>query len=561
MPTPACSTSRKDRSDRWDRAGRARWWALPLVVALFVGAGTIAGPGVGPAVASEPGRGTVTYRLPVASAVLRAFMAPETAYGAGHRGVDLAASPGAPVRVAAAGRIHHAGVVVGVGWVSVDHPDGLRTSYGPLAPILVHPGQEVSAGDVIGLVAARDHGDPSRDQGLHFGVRRGVEYLDPMLLPGIGVRRPSLVDAGSWWGSAHVVTPYAPWAGGRIAGVLTSPSPTAERAGYAVPPNPNHLVLIAGLGTSSGQRVLDASHLGVAPESTTHFSYGGRDGGWEPAASGSDPGPRRDQLPYGPADTWEGVERAALLLRDQLRAIARREPGRAVDLVGHSMGGVVAAYYLLHLHDPYAIDLPPIGNVVTLASPLDGSDVARAGSALIGNPSAGGVVRAVWAAGTTAGGGLGQALAGLHPDAAAIPELAAGSVLVAGLADAWARALQDGSAGPLATGTRILSVAGSLDAVVGADRAALSLQGTTPGGATASERRVLPGGHMGVLTSEAVREVTWQFLAGREVVASPGHLATGAASVVGGGLTVLSALLGDASALEELPFPLMPVLP
>ena len=31
------------------------------------------------------------------------------------------------------------------------------------------------------------------------------------------------------------------------------------------------------------------------------------------------------------------------------------------------------AYYLLHLHDPFDVGLPPIGHVVTVASPLYGS--------------------------------------------------------------------------------------------------------------------------------------------------------------------------------------------
>ena len=131
----------------------------------------------------------------------------------------------------------------------------------------------------------------------------------------------------------------------------------------------------------------------------------------------------------------------------------------------------------------------------------------------------------------------------MHPDAATIGELATGSGLLTALAHACDDALLSGSAGPLAMGTRMLSIAGSRDAVVGADRAAL------PG---VDERRVLPGGHSGVLTSEAVREVTWRFLADQEVVASPGYLATGASALYGTGLTVLSAGLGDDGALLDL---------
>jgi pimeloyl-ACP methyl ester carboxylesterase len=258
---------------------------------------------------------------------------------------------------------------------------------------------------------------------------------------------------------------------------------------------------------------------------------------------GSGSGMRRDQLPYGPADTWAGVEQAALHLREQLREQARREPGRAVDLVGHSMGGVVITYYLLHLHDAYDRTLPPVSHVVTIASPLEGSDLARAGGAILAHPAAGGLVRWGWESATASGGSLGHAVSGLHPDAPAIEELATGSALLIDLERAWQEALRTGSAGPLAMGTRILAIAGSLDAVVGADRAAL------PG---VDERRVLPGGHEGVLASEAVREVTWRFLADEEVVASPGYLATGTSALYGAGLTLLSAGLGDAAALGDL---------
>lgn len=481
----------------------------------------------------------VVHRLPVPAAVARRFEPPVGTYGPGHRGVDLAAPVGTAVRATERGTVHHAGPVAGVVWVSIDHPDGVRTSYGPLTGLRVVRGERIERGHRIGTLAATHHGDASRDTGLHLGARRGGDYLDPMSLPGIAVPRPTLVGSGSWWGTDHAVTPYVEWGGGRLAGVLTSPSPTATAPGFAVPPNANHLVLVAGFGTASDQSILDATHLGIDPMSTTHLSYAGRDPDWD----GTDTGIRRDQLPYGPADTWEGVERAALHLREQLRELARREPGRAVDLVGHSMGGVVISYYLLHLHDAYDRTLPPVSHVITVASPLEGSDVARAGGALLAHPAAGTFVRQAWGAVAATDGRVGHAVSSLHPDAAAIGELATGSALLTDLARAWDDALRSGSAGPLAMGTRMLSIAGSLDVVVGADRAAL------PG---VDERRVLPGGHTGVLTSEAVREVMWRFLADQEVVASPGYLATGTSALYGAGLTVLSAGLGDSGALVDL---------
>jgi len=476
----------------------------------------------------------VSYRLPVDAPVVRPFEAPDP-YGPGHRGVDLDAPPGTPVRAAERGRVRHAGQVAGVVWVSVDHEDGVRTTYGPLTALRVAAGDDVARGDVLGQLGTGDHGNPDLDRGLHLGARRGDEYLDPMRLPGIGVPVPTLVGEGGWWGAGHAVTPYDPWGGGRALGVLTTPSPRASTSGYAVPPNANHLLLVAGLSSTSDIELLDPSHLGIGVGSATRFSYSGTD------------------LPYGIEDTWQGVEVAALRLAEQLREQARRQPGRAVDLVGHSLGGVVIAHYLLHHHDPWDVTLPPIGHVVTIASPLDGSDLARAGTALVDAPGTGLVLRGAWEAAGSVPGVVGATARSLSPDAPSLHDVATGSSVLRELADAWRDAQERGAQGPLATGTRILNIVASLDALVGADRAALDH----------TERRVLPGTHEGVLATEAIREVVWRFLAGREVVQSPGLLATHVGGLYGTGLTAVSAFAGDLDAVHDLPlapFPWIGVL-
>jgi murein DD-endopeptidase MepM/ murein hydrolase activator NlpD len=475
----------------------------------------------------------VSYRPPVDGAVVRPFEAPTTDFGPGHRGVDLEAVPGAHVRAAERGRVHHAGAVAGVVWVSIDHRDGVRTSYGPLTSLQVRAGDEVERGQPIGLLAAGDHGQPHVDHGLHLGARRDGVYIDPMLLPGMSGPRATLVGSGAWWGSDHAVTPYEPWGGGRLGGALTTPSPRASAPGFAVPPNPNHLLLVAGLSSTSGVELLDPAHLGLAEGSASRFSYAGTD------------------LPYGVEHTWESVAVAARRLEEQLRERARREPGRAVDLVGHSLGGLVIAHYLLHLHDPFDITLPPIGHVVTVASPLEGSDLARAGLALLDVPGAGRLLHGAWGVAGGLPGIAGDTARSLVPDAPALADLATGSETLRGVALAWDEARASDGAGPLATGTRVLSIVASTDALVGADRAALD----------AVERRVLPGTHEGVLATEAIREVIWHFLAGREVVQSPGYLAGVAGGMYGTALTISSAIAGDRSAVLDLPLPPLPVSP
>lgn len=473
----------------------------------------------------------ISYRLPVDAPVVRPFEPPSTAYGPGHRGVDLGAAPGVTVRAAERGRVHHAGAVAGVVWVSINHEDGVRTSYGPLTGLRVRAGDDVDRGAAIGILASGDHGQPDVDQGLHLGARRGGEYIDPMRLPGMSGPRPTLVGAGGWRGTAHAVTPYDAWGGGRLGGVLTTPSPTATSPGFAVPPNPNHLLLVAGLASTSDVELFDPTHLGITPDSTSRFSYAGP----EPT--------------YGVADTWDEVDVAAHRLAAQLRERAAREPGRAVDLVGHSLGGVVIAHYLLHLHDPFDVTLPPIGHVVTVASPLEGSDLARTGLALLDLPRVGRVLSGAWEAAGSLPGTAGATARSVGPDAPALTDLATGSDVLVDIAATWGDALVADGTGPLATGTRVLSIVASLDGLVGADRAALD----------ASERRVLPGTHEGVLTTEALRQVVWHFLAGREVVQSPGHLATVAGGTYGNALTVAAALAGDRSAALDLPLPSVPL--
>ncbi|MFI8002756.1 murein hydrolase activator EnvC family protein [Streptomyces sp. NPDC086010] len=124
--------------------------------------------------------------------VVRGWEQPAGPYAPGHRGVDLGAPPGTPVRAAAPGRVVFAGPVAGRGVVSVEVADSgeppLRFTYEPVRAE-VSAGDEVSAGQLVGVVGP----EPSHCAGgcLHWGLRRGDVYLDPLtLLP------PSLLRRG-----------------------------------------------------------------------------------------------------------------------------------------------------------------------------------------------------------------------------------------------------------------------------------------------------------------------------------------------------------------------------
>lgn len=109
--------------------------------------------------------------------VLRPFAPPQTRYGPGHRGADVAAAVGSPVRAAGAGRVSYAGLLAGRGVVVVVHGD-LRSTYEPVRSS-VRVGDAVRAGDVLGRLAAGGHCPVSC---LHWGLRRGDVYLDPVRL-------------------------------------------------------------------------------------------------------------------------------------------------------------------------------------------------------------------------------------------------------------------------------------------------------------------------------------------------------------------------------------------
>jgi murein DD-endopeptidase MepM/ murein hydrolase activator NlpD len=158
-------------------------------------------PSVAFVVAPAPA-GSFRWPLDGPPRVVRRFDPPPRPWLPGHRGVDLAAQAGVPVRAAGAGTVYFAGQVAGRGVVSVDHPGGLRTTYEPLEPT-VRAGQAVAAGDQIGTLAA-GHPGCSVAACLHWGLRRGEEYLDPLALLGLGRVRllplapPAAASIGRW---------------------------------------------------------------------------------------------------------------------------------------------------------------------------------------------------------------------------------------------------------------------------------------------------------------------------------------------------------------------------
>jgi murein DD-endopeptidase MepM/ murein hydrolase activator NlpD len=145
----------------------------------------VAAPG-GPAASSAETAATshtaVRYSAPVDAPlrVVRAFAAPATRYGPGHRGTDLAVPVRGRVRSAADGTVTFAGVVAGRGVIVIVHADGIRTEYEPVRSVVV-AGMHVRRGEVIAYVRGTHDRCPP-DRCLHWAARRGGTYLDPMSL-------------------------------------------------------------------------------------------------------------------------------------------------------------------------------------------------------------------------------------------------------------------------------------------------------------------------------------------------------------------------------------------
>ncbi len=122
----------------------------------------------------------------------------------GHQGIDIAGLTGEPVRAVAAGRVSFAGIdlpgdahsrqttpeeaaavprnTLGKAglWITVVHPNGLRTCYMHLTSIAVKSGDTVQAGDIIGTLG--NTGTVSSGPHLHLEFRTGNgDRQDPAL--------------------------------------------------------------------------------------------------------------------------------------------------------------------------------------------------------------------------------------------------------------------------------------------------------------------------------------------------------------------------------------------
>ena len=102
---------------------------------------------------------------------------PFTGTAAMHSGLDFGGRLGEPILAAAAGRVVFAGTKGGYGQtVEIAHGNGLLTRYAHLSGFTARAGQQVAAGQQIGML-----GSTGRSTGphLHFEVRLNGRAIDP----------------------------------------------------------------------------------------------------------------------------------------------------------------------------------------------------------------------------------------------------------------------------------------------------------------------------------------------------------------------------------------------
>ena len=131
-------------------------------------------------------------RLPVAASVSSGFgMRSHPILGSHrfHKGVDLRASFGTPIRASADGRVAAAGWNGGYGReVRLDHGQGLQTLYAHMSRLAALPGQRVHAGEIIGFVGSSGL---STGPHLHYEVLKDGRPVNPLTSRMVG---PSGLD-------------------------------------------------------------------------------------------------------------------------------------------------------------------------------------------------------------------------------------------------------------------------------------------------------------------------------------------------------------------------------
>ena len=115
-----------------------------------------------------------------------------------HRGVDIEAPLGSPVRSIRSGRVIASGKHRGLGrYLELEHRDHVRSLYAHLETMAVDVGDRVRQGQLIGTVGKTGNArSPLITPHLHLEILHGGEPVDPAML-GLALVEPAAVSGGS----------------------------------------------------------------------------------------------------------------------------------------------------------------------------------------------------------------------------------------------------------------------------------------------------------------------------------------------------------------------------
>jgi murein DD-endopeptidase MepM/ murein hydrolase activator NlpD len=122
--------------------------------------------------------GPANWQWPVVGPVIDPFDPPDTPFGAGHRGIDIATPVGTVIVAPEAATVTFAGKVGGQLFVTLDHGGGVESTYSWLSATLVRKNDVVARGHAVGRTGP---GHPGKTPAhLHLGVKLNDVYQDPL---------------------------------------------------------------------------------------------------------------------------------------------------------------------------------------------------------------------------------------------------------------------------------------------------------------------------------------------------------------------------------------------
>src|SRR2546423_4451144 len=249
------------------------------------------------ALVSVPCAGAWTW--PVDGPILRPFaFGPDPYAGGQHRGIDIAAPAGAPVRAPASGQVSFSGTVPGGGrTVSIRTVDGYSVTLLHLGSLSVARGTTVAEGDAVGTVGPTGEVQ-EQEPYVYLGIRVAADpqgYVDPVTLLPSRVAPPTGAAPAPPATAPAVPAPALPAPAADVTAPVPAPVETLAPPIATADPEP------AGAGEPAAQDAAPSTHESPAPAAGSAQPAQGAapsaDPSQSPAAASAQPAPTEIPAP------------------------------------------------------------------------------------------------------------------------------------------------------------------------------------------------------------------------------------------------------------------------